>query len=245
MHPKIISYNCESFCKNVNIIRVLLGKCDVLLLQETLLTENSDVSMEECSDEFDVCITPATRRRDCFIGKSSGGLAIFYKKSLSTHIRPKYYTSRIMGITINVSNNVILLLNVYFPCDYRTDDSLVAYLDTLSELGNIYKSSVAENIIMAGDFNCDPNKGRFFKEFSKFVNDFSLNAADIRSLPEDTHTYVSRNNNCSTSWLDHLVVTNTNLVSSISVMYGDTFEDHIPLQFALSLSIESSQNYIP
>ena len=34
MYPKIITYNCESYCKNVDIVRLLLDKCDILFLQE-------------------------------------------------------------------------------------------------------------------------------------------------------------------------------------------------------------------
>ena len=57
-------------------------------------------------------------------------------------------------------------------------------------------------------------------------------------MPNDTFTYVSSNNICSTSWLDHVISSDFDIISNIHVLYGDSFSDHIPLKFDFKLPSE-------
>ena len=44
MNLRIISYNCQSLNAKLDIVSTLLNDCDILLLQETLLTnDNNDI----------------------------------------------------------------------------------------------------------------------------------------------------------------------------------------------------------
>ena len=78
---RIISYNCQSFSIKVNIIQELLNDCDILLLQETLLTENNCMNFDQIDNNFVSASIPAVRANDVTSGRASGGLAIFWRKT--------------------------------------------------------------------------------------------------------------------------------------------------------------------
>ena len=70
-------------------------------------------------------------------------------------------------------------MNVYIPCDYHNVDSLIEYKSTLSDISNVCSFETYDEIIIVGDFNCDPNKGRFFEEFMIFITTHSFIIPDI------------------------------------------------------------------
>ena len=120
------------------------------------------------------------------------------------------------------------------PCDYRNLDSLILYRSTLADLSTIFDDEHFDEVLLMGDFNCDPNKGRFFKEFINFTNNLGLQVVDLE-LPNDSFTYVSSGQTCSTSWLDHIVSSKSMHVHSINIMYGYTFNVHLPIECVIFL----------
>ena len=68
-----------------------------------------------------------------------------------------------------------------------------------------FESEEFDNFICIGDYNADPNKGRFFQYLSNFVEEYALHISDVISLPADSYSYVSSNSSCATSWIDHVV----------------------------------------
>ena len=70
---------------------------------------------------------------------------------------------------------------------------------------------------------------------AKLAKQFSLNFCDISNLSPDTYTYISENSSCSTSWIDHILSSDEDMLSEIEVLYGDTFSDHIPIKFKLRM----------
>jgi len=239
MPLKIVSYNCQSFIANFSLISNLLAGQDVLLLQETFLNEHNCDSLSDLGTEYDFAFVPSTRKIDAFAGRSKGGLAIVWRKMNDVCCVPQYYNDRVMGLRLQFNQKTYLLLNVYLPCDYGNTNSLVEYKFQISELHNIALNEIYDDILIIGDFNCDPHKGRFFRELFKLVTDLSLVIRDIESLPSDSYSYVSRNNICSTSWLDHVVTSQTCTPRDFEIMYGLTFDDHIPLMFSLNIECEA------
>ena len=242
MDLNITSYNCRSFINDIDFIDMLMTHNDILLLQETFLTNENSHTINDLESEICFISESATRKADCFTGRSSGGLAIIWRPHLSPIIRPFYYSNRILGIFITVSNFTYLLLNIYCPCDYGNDDSIVSFNSILADMNNIISSEDYDELIIAGDFNCSPYKGRFFSYFKEFLQSQSLFAADIDQLPIDSHTYISSNTSCSTNWLDHIVTSNNNIIKNINIMYGFCFEDHIPISFNLIINKIVSKN---
>lgn len=111
---------------------------------------------------------------------------------------------------------------------------MVSYRECITELKDIINSEDPQYTIISGDFNSDPFKGRFYTELLEFVNNFNFFVSD-RFLPNDSFTYISSNENCSTSWIDHIISSHDSLVNDISIEYRHSFYDHIPMYFSLSL----------
>ena len=240
MDLKVISYNCQSVRSNSEIISKLMNGCDILFLQETFLTEvNKDIS-DSINIDFSSAQTPAIRKIDKFCGRSSGGLAILWKKSCNAKIFPIYCNDRIMAIKLVTGQSSYLLINIYLNCDYGNNESLIEYKNNVAHLGSFINSEAYDDIVIVGDFNCDPVKSRFFKELKSFCAIFDLEISSLSNLPIDSFTFISRNQICGTSWLDHILTSNSALVNDLSILYDYTFEDHIPIKFGLNLPISDS-----
>ena len=78
------SYNCNSVRKNIDLIRMLLGKCDVLLLQEIILLECDLDTISQINDQINFIARPSRKSHsNTFDGKLSGGSAIIWSKSIN------------------------------------------------------------------------------------------------------------------------------------------------------------------
>ena len=226
---RLISYNCQSFNAKTAVIESLLLECDILCLQETLINDENSFMMDCLNNNFVVSYVPSVRRNDVTSGRSSGGLAIFFRKTSDIEFYPLKFSERIMGLRVKINNIVYLLLNIYCYCDYGDLDSLLNYKSILADLSNICDAKNFDEIIIVGDANADPSKGRFFEELQKFIDFYSLILSDINSLPSSSYSYISSNSICSTSWLDHVITSKSQLVKSHQILYGYTFYDHIPI----------------
>jgi len=237
MSITISSYNCESAASNVNLIESLLSNNDVLLLQETFLTNDNHSVLNQFGAEFDYAYVPAFRKNGTHVGRVSGGLAIIWRRISNVKYFPQYYTNRVMGLKIVLSSEVILLINVYMPCDYGDVHSLVDYKSTIVEIENLLSEESFDKLLIVGDFNCDPSRGRFYNELTRFMYDFSLCIRDVEILPDDSYSYISRSSISSTSWLDHIVTSSNCHPQNISIMYGFSVDDHIPICFTLNVDV--------
>ena len=150
-----------------------------------------------------------------------------------------FLDKKIMGIKVRSSSFNCVVLNVYGYCDYGTLDSLLDYKSFISILSNFLANEPYDDVIIAGDWNCDPNKGRFIHDYRQFASTHSLFMSDIDALPADTYTYVSQNSRATTSWLDHVLSSKLGLVRDIKVLYGSTFDDHIPVLFSVVIHDEN------
>ena len=233
---KIISYNCQSLRSNAGIVQNLLKDCDVLCLQETLIDDNNNEILEQMDDDFMCAYVPSVRKEGCYIGRSAGGLVIYYRKGLNLKFSPVNYDKRIMGLKIILPDgSIFLLLNVYMICDYLNPDCYLEYNTTLAQITDILESEEFFDVCITGDFNADPAKGRFFSCLTQFLNGNSLYLTDVINLPSGSYTYIAPNSTCSTSWLDHVCVSSCDIISDHNILYGTTQFDHIPLSFSLKL----------
>ena len=48
-------------------------------------------------------------------------------------------------------------------------------------------------------------------------------------LPADSYSYISNNESAGTSWLDHILCSSPSIINNCAILYGYTFEDHIPI----------------
>ena len=242
MELKIASFNCGSIKRKVETVKNLLSSQDIVLLQETFLTEDETNYLELFSDQFDFASAPSVINEN-YAGRPQGGLAIFYNKILNKNVKICKFSNRILAIQIISNNMKLIIFNVYFPCDYRNVESLAQFRECLAELTDIIECEKADFIVIAGDMNCDPHKGRFFSELNDFMQYFNFTLTDL-ALPSDTFTYIGSDHNCCTSWIDHVIASHTNLINNINVQYGSTLCDHIPITFNLCLPNNVTVNEI-
>ena len=66
----------------------------------------------------------------------------------------------------------LLIFLIFFYYDYRTIESLFELKETLVEIEEKIADVEYDELIMSEDFNSDPNKGWFFKEFKCFIDAF-------------------------------------------------------------------------
>ena len=140
----------------------------------------------------------------------------------------------------NNSNGNVLFMNVYLPCDTQTADALHKYRNSLAELEVVIREQNVNNVVIVGDFNADPLKGRFWKELCSFSHSFSLVFLD-EQLPRDSFTYLCPAKD-STSWLDHIFCTKVvaNRIRNIYIDYESSIYDHFPLHFEFEFIIQQT-----
>ena len=234
MSLRVTTYNCFSLRRRVDIIRELLNNCDILLLQETLLSSCQLDITDKLNNNFSSAHVPSFEPYLTGAeGRLSGGLSIFWKKGINVNVNPVFYNDNLMGLKISSSDINYLLLNVYMPSDDRTDDSLIKFKNICAQISsNLSIDTESESIhkvIIAGDFNADPSKGRFWHELERLINSLCFNCADL-SLPNDSFTYLSPAHN-TTSWLDHILASDLSIIENIEIEYGKSFYDHFPVSF--------------
>ena len=204
-----------------------------------MLHEDNSMNLFNLGQDFGISYVPALRNSMNLVGRCSGGLAIIWRKSDTITFRPINFSERIAGLKLTVGNETYLLLNVYCFCDYKTTESLINYRSLMAELAVI----IAENqsdLILVGDMNADPHKGRFFREFSSFVEENNLHISDLVGLPQCSYTYISPSEACSTSWLDHVVTSRLDMAKNFDIFYGHAFYDHLPIYFELVMPCQIS-----
>ena len=235
LNLRVISYNCQSFNSKTQIIESLLNSCDILCLQETLLNDENSSNLDKLDHNFLTAHVPAVRNLENFRGRASGGLALFWRKSDNVKCFPVLFSDRVMGLRIHFNDINYLLLNVYCFCDYGNIDSLINYKSLMADISNICENESYDDIVITGDMNADPNKDRFFKEYSNLVETHSFFMADISHLPSTSYTYISPTATCATSWLDHVITSRADPTSNHKILYGLTFYDHVPIFFNLTV----------
>ena len=81
MALRVITYNCCSIRKKIDIVKDLLNKCDILLLQETLISSCQLDYVSNINNDFASVHLPSY---EPYLtgneGRLSGGLSIFWKK---------------------------------------------------------------------------------------------------------------------------------------------------------------------
>ena len=244
MALRVTSFNCFSLRKKIDVIRDILNKSDIVFLQETLLSQNDIKIAQRIDYNFQGYHIPSYDPNILGLnGRLIGGLSIYWKNQLGNIIKPVPCSDNIVAVRLSVKNLNVLIVNVYMPCDNRDLNSLLKYRHVCAQLSAFIETenelSPINKVIICGDINADPNKGRFWHEFCNFAKNENLYIVDVDMLQYDSFTYVSHFN--STSWLDHIVTSDTNIIKNIKIHYGTTCYDHVPISFSLAVPDEYLQ----
>ena len=185
---RLATYNCNSIGRNAEIAKSILKEVDILFLQELLLCKSDLHILQELDKNFDNVAYVMDRESEGIIeGRPSRGVAILWRKSLFPNVKPLIIDDSCIGIFLLNGNSNLFLLNVYMPCDLQTFDALDSYRNVLAKIKVIVNEQSYTDIIIGGDFNADPGKGRFWKELEDFTRSLSLTVLDS-SLPQETFT---------------------------------------------------------
>ena len=84
--------------------------------------------------------------------------------------------------------------------------------------------------------------GSFWRELRQFCGELNLSMADLK-VPTDSFTFLSGAHD-TRRWIDHVIFSREELISSIEIRYRDNIFDHYPffLRFKISRHIDSSNN---
>ena len=239
---KCMSYNCNSIRNNSEIVKGLLEKTDILFLQEIMLCKSDLGLLNDFNEEFE-CIGYVRDRESEGIneGRPCKGVAIYWRRSLSPYVDPLVIDDSLIGLILTNPKDCYsksLFINVYLPCDTQTAGAFDEYRSSLAQLESVVREQNFNNLILVGDFNADPFKGRFWKELLTFTQSLSLVFIDEK-LPRDTFSYLCPAKD-STSWLDHIFASYPAMqaISNIHIDYTSSIYDHFPLCFEYAFHAE-------
>ena len=237
---KIASYNCNSVRKNSENVKNLLNANDIVCLQELLLSRSDLPVLNDFDENFNnIALVEDRETEGINEGRPSRGVAIFWRKCFTSSVTPILIDDRVIGLCLNSDTVKILLLNVYLPCDKQNLEAIHEYRSALANLKCIINEQNIDHVLLIGDFNADPFKGRFWDELKRFTNEMSLMILN-EELPSDTFTYLCPAKN-TTSWLDHVVCSRhiADNISNLDVNYNGAIYDHFPLSFELKLNFQN------
>ena len=228
----IITYNCFSIRRKIDIIRSLLVLCDVLVCQEIILAADDCYFLFGIDVNFMVDYVPSATS-DSGEGRPTGGQAIFVKKKLNLSMDILFKTENFFAIKLSSNSTNFTLINVYMPANDGNSISDIKYQCALGELQAILDVSDVTNLVLVGDFNADHRRGGFWTYLRDFV---SLNSLVMNDsfLHNDSFTYLSPAHN-TTTWIDHVFSSSGTRLSNFKILYDLAIFDHMPMQFSLEL----------
>ena len=242
---KFCTYNCHGWKSGCDYVNDLLKSCDFCLIQEHWLFQDQFSTMNICNDFHSVSVSGMSGD-ELILGRPYGGCTIFFRKSFSHSIsRLKSCSTRFCALLLKLldSSNQqivsILIVNVYLPTNYGSDESTTTFQETVAELEGLVLTQTYDHVIIAADFNVDfakvsPNR----TILECFTQAFDLVRGDICS--DISFTYRRDDHQ---SWVDHVICSSAilNTISNImSIDSVDNFSDHLLVFFTLNCSTLST-----
>ena len=130
----VISYNINGKCQKEHIIDELSSNYDIVCLQEHLLSSDNTNLLKRSANH----ITFVSAARSTF-GRPSGGLACILRRSSFSSTTPVLFHSDENLLAVRIAD--LILINVYFPCDRKSVQSLNKFAKTCSVLKKVTESA--------------------------------------------------------------------------------------------------------
>ena len=246
---KITSYNSQGFGSDKTIFTAsLLMNCDILLLQEHWLhSENFDDFSRLGNVNYHAC-TPMDSGSGVHYGRPFGGCAIIWNDCANLDFTAISCTNaRICAgiIKLSQSQETILMINVYLPCDegYRGPNYRIL-VDTLDNINTLIMDSRAGSIIIGGDFNCDFRRlTPHVQTVSEFMLHNNLKCGLDHILSSVDYTFESKSTHIR-SCIDHFAFSNDlfHTMETMSTIDDENnFSDHRAIYCQLDINVNYCQ----
>ena len=166
---------------------------------------------------------------ELILGRPFGRCGILYRKSLAPYrikCNSKRFCARYFSLCSPGNPHLnTLLINVYLPTDYGTNDSNNAYLESLCEFISTHPF---DNLIICRDFNVDFSRNSHnCRHLNLFMQNLNLVCPDLSSNIKYTFR---RDDLASFSWPDHVLTLghHQHLIKGVpSIDDVDNFSDHL------------------
>lgn len=203
-----------------------------------LLENDIDIINNLHCDFFGKGISSVDSSAGPLFGRPYGGLAVLWRKSLGAPCIKfnEIINSRIMHFVFNSSVDIF---NVYFPTEYRTEESYLEYVNCLGFLDAQLDLLVNNKVTIMGDFNASPGDYRHFHDLNNVCTDNCLILYDIENLPNSSYTYVSPAHH-TVSWLDHCFISDSIDMVDCKIDYDSSIIDHLPLCVSFNCDISNT-----
>ena len=247
---RITAWNMRGFYVALPYLYDLLELSDVVFVSEHHLYQNELYKLDNVHADFDVISdsSSATNNEHFTYRFGNGGIAMFFRKSISQYVCPirTHVNDRVCGLKVIVPGcKVLYIIGVYLPQQRCTISSFDEHLDNLQIL--IDASQVDGEIIILGDTNCHLGAevgprgwGDTTQNAKKLVNMMkrsSLTPVDMLSACSGpNYTYYVEH--IGRSYIDHIIISCTlhSAIKSCNV-FPDCVKnssDHLPVHVTLA-----------
>ena len=256
MDLKILSYNSTGFniekANFLNFLINLLG-LKIFFIQEHMHLKSNLYLIKNMFPNFESCMLPAVRNgNNEFCGRPSGGLGIFWCKTLNNFVKilENPDSHRVQAIELLQK---YIFINVYFPTDPKVNAfDEFEILKCLGDVKFYFDKFPGKKFIITGDWNSDFSRQTRFtnlvREFLAENNLFSVWSQFEVDFTFGQHSVRNGNNLFTTSCIDHFVLQN-NMFNDIShaqaIHLGENLSCHEPIFLCLKIDTlpgDGSQN---
>ena len=245
---KILSFNCHGY--NAGTLQYLREKCldfDILLLQETWLSNNTSYKLDDVSSDFIILHSSAMESKidaDYLSGRPFGGTALLYNKHLPCPVSTlTTNTPRCTAIKIMIEGHRdLVVVSVYMPFLSGSMDQRLEYESTIGCLQGIVDKNIGCDFVFGGDLNVSKSQ---VNVCAASVDNFccSNNMLWLDSVKNDiSYTYHSDTNG-HFSFIDHMLVSPSLVHSQQSVViHVDDYNasDHYAISTAVNIDFNGS-----
>ena len=210
--------------------RLVNEKVDILLLQETWLSDNDASVLNNISDKYSYsAVSGMDLRKDVLVSRPYGGVAILWRKSLSHLIKPfNLNHNRLNAVEFTTRENIkILFINCYLPCDHHGMEASQEYRDCMDVIQSVVRGNNARD---TGNTKC----------LSECCDILGLYNGWNHKHAVHSPTYES-NYGRSCSVIDHFIVSNSiyNHIQSLHVVRDICNQsNHNPIIMSFTVSFE-------
>eukprot|EP00118_Oscarella_pearsei_P013186 m.102323 g.102323 ORF g.102323 m.102323 type:complete len:207 (+) comp37165_c0_seq2:596-1216(+) len=181
---RLCSFNCRGFKSSAGYITELFKEMDFLALQELWLGFHEVNLLLSIDVDVVFSFTTPMQSDVISVGRPFGGVALLWHRRFHEVCPVKSVCDRLVAVTVNTTQGVLLVIAVYMPVDGRRSGDVIDYDEVLGAVGGVMDSVKFDDVVIMGDWNADL---RSDSRFSRLLRGFLLtnhwHALGLRTTP--------------------------------------------------------------